>query len=122
MITGEPRRYIPSAAAFGRPNPANPVSIRDGNIHGWGAWELMARYSVTDLNDKVVRGVPQSVTGGVFGGRQEVIGLALSWYPTELLRFVLQWDIVDVNRLNVAGTAQIGQRFQSIALRSQIAF
>jgi phosphate-selective porin OprO and OprP len=119
VITGEPRRYVPSAGAFGRPNPAHPFSFDGG---GWGAWEAMARYSVADLNDKVARGVPQSVTGGVFGGRQMVVGLGLSWYPTNYLRFMLDWNIVNVDRLNAAGTTQIGQRFHTIGLRSQLAF
>ena len=89
---------------------------------GWGAWEAAARYSVADLNDKVTRGRAQSLTGGVYGGRQEVIGTSLSWYPNNYLRFVLNWDIVNVDRLNAAGTTQIGQRFHTVALRTQLAF
>ncbi len=119
VITGEPRRYSTSSAAFGRPNPAHPFSFEGG---GWGAWEAMARYSVTDLNDKVTRGRAQSLTGGVYGGRQEVVGMGLSWYPNSLLRFMLNWDIVNVDRLNPAGTTQIGQRFHQVALRTQLAF
>ena len=53
VITGEPRKYTTSGAAFGRPVPAEPFSPGGG---GWGAWEAMARYSVADLNDKVTRG------------------------------------------------------------------
>jgi phosphate-selective porin OprO and OprP len=83
---------------------------------------LAARYSVADLNDRVVRGRPQDATGGVFGGRQEVVGTSLSWYPDNHLRFVLNWNIVNVDRLNATGTTQIGQRFHTIALRSQLAF
>ncbi|MFC7476771.1 porin [Dankookia sp. GCM10030260] len=119
VITGEPRRYSTSSAAFGRPSPANPFTLSGG---GWGAWEAMARYSVIDLNDKVTRGRAQSATGGTYGGRQEVVGMGLSWYPNTLLRFMLNWDIVNVDRLNAAGTQQIGQRFHTLALRSQMAF
>jgi phosphate-selective porin OprO/OprP len=119
VMTGEPRRYSTSSAAFGRPNPRNPFSLKEG---GWGAWELMARYSVADLNDKVTRGRAQAATGGVYGGRQEVVGLGLSWYPTSFLRFMLDWNIVNVDRLNAAGTQQIGDRFHTIGLRSQMAF
>ncbi len=82
----------------------------------------MARYSVADLNDKVTRGRAQAATGGVYGGRQEVVGLGLSWYPTNFLRFMLDWNIVNVDRLNTAGTQQIGDRFHTIGLRSQMAF
>ncbi|WP_149540846.1 OprO/OprP family phosphate-selective porin [Siccirubricoccus phaeus] len=119
VITGERHGYSTSNGAFSRPNPAQPFSFAGG---GPGAWELAARYSVIDLNDKVSRGQPQSLTGGVFGGRQEVIGTSLSWYPTNYLRFVLNWDIVNVDRLNAAGTTQIGQRFHTLALRTQLAF
>ena len=119
VLTGETRRYSSSSAAFARPVPRNPFSLREG---GWGAWEVMGRYSVADLNDKVARGTAASATGGVYGGRQEVVGLGVSWYPNNLLRFMLDWDIVNVDRLNTAGTTQIGQRFHTIALRSQLAF
>jgi phosphate-selective porin OprO and OprP len=119
VITGEERRYSAASGAFGRPNPRYPFDFHGG---GWGAWELMARYSVADLNDRVTRGRPQSATGGVFGGKQTVIGLGVSWYPTNYLRFMLDWDIVNVDRLNAAGTTQIGQRFNTVALRTQVAF
>lgn len=119
VVTGETRRYSTSSAAFARPNPARPFSFQDRN---WGAWELAARYSVADLNDRVVRGVSQAATGGVYGGRQEVVGTSVSWYPNNYLRFVLNWNIVNVDRLNAAGTTQVGQRFHTIALRSQLAF
>ena len=39
VITGEPRKYVTSGAAFGRPVPAHPFSLDGG---GWGAWEAMA--------------------------------------------------------------------------------
>lgn len=119
VITGEQRRYSTSSAAFARPNPARPFSFRE---RGWGAWELAARYSVADLNDRLVRGVSQAATGGAYGGKQEVIGTSLSWYPNNHLRFVLNWNIVNVDRVDPAGTTQIGQRFHTIGLRSQLAF
>ncbi|WP_165838935.1 porin [Roseicella frigidaeris] len=119
VITGEPRRYSTASGAFGRPSPARPFDFAGG---GWGAWEAMARYSVVDLNDHATRGRAQAATGGVFGGRQEVVGMGLSWYPNNFLRFMLNWDIVNVDRLNAAGTTQIGKRFHTLALRTQFAF
>ncbi len=110
VITGEPRKYNAGAAAFARPVPAHPFDPINGE-RGWGAWELAARYSVTDLNSDDVN-----------GGNQKVYGLALSWYPNSLLRFILQGDYVNVDRENAAGTTQIGQDFWDVALRSQIAF
>ena len=119
VITGEPRGYGSNGAAFGRPVPRHPFSLEGG---GWGAWEAGARWSVADLNDTVTRGRTQASTGGVYGGRQETMGLGLSWYPNTLLRFMLNWDVVNVDKLNAAGTTQVGQRFHTVALRTQFAF
>jgi phosphate-selective porin OprO/OprP len=107
VITGESRKYDPSVAAWKRPVPAHPFNPASGE-DGWGAWELAARYSMTDLDSR-----------DVDGGRQQVFGLALSWYPTELVRFVMQGDYVDVDR-NVDGT-EVGQNFWNLALRCQFA-
>jgi phosphate-selective porin OprO/OprP len=110
VITGEQRKYNAGNAAFARPVPAHPFDPIKGE-RGWGAWELAARYSVTDLNDDNVN-----------GGNQQVYGMSLSWYPNALVRFILQGDYVDVDRQNAAGTMEIGQDFWDVALRSQIAF
>jgi len=59
-----------------------PFRIGKGGI---GAWELAARYSTVSLNSNVIPGVSQSVTGGVFGGQQQIAALALSWYPNDWL-------------------------------------
>jgi phosphate-selective porin OprO/OprP len=108
VITGESRKYIAAQAAYARPVPAHPFNPLS-NETGWGAWELAARYSLTDLNDQDVN-----------GGRQSVYGLSLSWYPNNILRFLGQLDYVDVDR-HENGT-QVGQSFWDIALRSQVAF
>jgi len=70
----------------------------------------------------VVSGVPETVTGGIFGGQQQIAVLALSWYPNNWLRFMLQFQSLDVNKLNSAGKVQIGQRFETIAGRVQAAW
>ncbi len=119
VVTGEARPYVPSAGAFGGVRPRQPFNLQDGN---WGAFELVGRYSINDLNDHVTRGRAASLTGGVFGGRQEIIGAGVNWYPSNNLRFSLQWNNVTVDRLNAAGTTQIGQRFDTVALRTQATF
>jgi phosphate-selective porin OprO/OprP len=75
-----------------------------------------------NLNSHVTDGVPQSVTGGVYGGFQQVYGVALSWYPRDWLRLMLQFQYVNVNKLDSTGTVQIGQRFETLAGRVQVAF
>ena len=52
VITGEPKTYTVSATnnevgGFGAPKVATPFSWKGDS---WGAWELTARYSDTDLN------------------------------------------------------------------------
>jgi phosphate-selective porin OprO/OprP len=119
VITGEHRPYLPARGGFGSPVPARPLSLADGGI---GAFELVGRYSVADLDDHVRAGVAQTVTGGVFGGRQQVYSVGLNWYPDEHFRFMLDYYFVDVNRLDPTGATQIGQRYQAIAARVQAAF
>jgi phosphate-selective porin OprO and OprP len=119
VMTGEPIPYDVARAAWAGPKVDHPFSLEDGGI---GAWELAARYSTVDLNSNVVPGVPQSVTGGIYGGQQQIAALALSWYPNDWLRFMLQFQHVDVSKLNSAGTVQIGQRFETIAGRVQAAW
>jgi len=119
VITGEPRRYVNTGAAFGGPHPKQPFSLRNG---GYGAFEAVARYSNINLNDRVTRGRSSASTGGVYGGSQDVYAVGLNWYPNDQLRFMLDYDIINVDRLNAAGTTQVGQRIQAVALRAQAAF
>jgi phosphate-selective porin OprO/OprP len=119
VLTGEPHPYDTERAAWARPKVDRPFSVGDGGI---GAWEIAARYSTVDLNSNVVPGVSQSLTGSIYGGRQQIAALALSWYPNDWLRFMLQFQYVDVNKLNSAGTVQIGQRFETLAARAQAAW
>ena len=116
VLTGERIPYDITRAAWSRPKPLHPFSLGDGGI---GAWEIAARYSALNLDSNIIPGVPQSVTGGVYGGQQQVASLALSWYPNDWLRFILQFQHTNVNKLNSAGTVQIGQRFETLAARAQ---
>ncbi len=119
VMTGEPRRYVPEAGAFGAPKPQHPFSFKQG---GTGAFELVGRYSRVTLNDRVTRALAASGTGGVYGGTQDVYAVGLNWYPNNQLRLMLDYDLINVDRLNSAGTVQVGQRVQAIALRAQAAF
>ncbi len=119
VITGEPRRYVAAAGAFGNPRPAREFALKDG---GYGAFELVARYSHVDLNDRVTRALAASTTGGVYGGTQDIYAAGINWYPNSQLRMMLDYDIINVDRLNTTGRTQIGQRIQAVALRAQAAF
>jgi phosphate-selective porin OprO and OprP len=122
-ITGQPFRYNVGSAAFARPKVDDPFIIDENGVSpGIGAWQLGARWSVTNLNSNVTPGVSQSVTGGVFGGYQQIFGSALSWYPNDWIRFEMQFQYSQVNKLDPTGKIQIGQKFETLAGRMQVAF
>ncbi|WP_262032587.1 OprO/OprP family phosphate-selective porin, partial [Microvirga sp. Mcv34] len=119
IITGESRRYNTSSAAYAAPRVARPFRLGEG---GWGAWEVVARYSYVDLNDEDAPGQPVAQTGGVRGGEQATYTVGLNWYPNQNVRFMLDYLYGDIDRQDAAGTTQIGQSFQALALRSQWSF
>ena len=122
-ITGEPFRYNVGSAAFARPKVEDPFIINENGFSpGIGAWQLGARWSVMNLNSNVSPGVSQSVTGGIFGGYQQIFGAALSWYPNDWIRLEMQFQYTMIDKLNSAGTTQIGQKFETLAGRVQVAF
>jgi len=53
---------------------------------------------------------------------QKIVGVGLSWYPNDWVRFILQFQYTIVDRLNSAGNVQIGQQFETLAGRVQVAF
>jgi len=123
VITGESKGYNTANAAFTPPKPRVPFSLASG---GWGAWELAARYSDVDLNDhEGVAGSPLPA-GGLRGGDQRIFTAGVNWYPNSVVRFALDWQYIDVDRLGtIAGpppvtNTQVGQKINVISLRSQI--
>ena len=119
ILTGETRKYDPSAGAFTRPNPAQPFSLKDGH---WGAFEVAARYSATDLNSNSSRGISQNVSGGVFGGYQQIFSFGLNWYLNNNYRIMADYYISQVDKLSTAGTVQTGQNFQALLFRLQATY
>jgi phosphate-selective porin OprO/OprP len=82
-------------------------------------------------------GAPTPV-GGVRGGDQAILSLALNWYPSDRIRVMLNAMHVRVDRLNPAGPVdpepfgpapltppagvQIGQSLDVVAMRVRYAF
>jgi phosphate-selective porin OprO/OprP len=122
VLTGEAKGYNTQNAAFTPPKPRVPFSLEGG---GWGAWELAARYSDTNLNDNPgVAGFPAPL-GGLRGGDQQIFTTGINWYPNSTLRFAFDWQNVDINRLGTIvapplANTQVGQRYNVISLRSQL--
>lgn len=142
VLTGEAKTYIASNGAFGPPKLAQPFAL-DGS--GWGAWELAARYSELDLNDHVndTANIITNWTGAttrtftyyntVRGGEQRIATVGLNWYPNSFVRFALNYQWIDIDRLQAPATVttsgtpalpmlDAGQTVQAIAFRSQISF
>lgn len=134
IVTGETKRYDIRNASFGAPRPNGPFGFGDS----LGAIELAARYSTVDLNDGdnaatcTGTGLVAAATSTcVRGGEQDIVTLGVNWYPNRNVRFMLNYQFVDVDRraypnnpVGVAGgpNAQIGQDYQALALRSQYSF
>lgn len=128
VLTGEARVYSKASGAFGNPHPRDDFSFSNG---GWGAWELAARYSNLDLNDHAGELGEAIPAEGLRGGDQKIWTFGVNWYPNAALKFELQYQNVDVSRLgtipagfghDVLNNVQVGQRYNTLALRSQIAF
>ncbi|HXQ45757.1 MAG TPA: porin, partial [Caulobacteraceae bacterium] len=125
-ITGEPRNYNHQTAAFDAPIPVHPFSWGEGT---WGAWELGLRYSDIDLNYHAgAPGKAQPATG-IRGGEEENVSLDLNWYPNSLVKFMLDYEHVHIDRLSPSAAifatpvgAQIGQTYDALAVRSQFSF
>lgn len=83
---------------------------------GWGAWEIAARYSNIDLD---FRPLTSAALGGVVGGVQDVWTIGLNWYPTNAIKFQLNYSDIHVNHVN-APTTDISS--DAIALRTQVQF
>ncbi|WP_439609671.1 OprO/OprP family phosphate-selective porin [Hydrogenophaga sp.] len=106
IFTGEKRSYSTSSGSYGGVVPSRPFDWRTG---GWGTWEIAARYSMVDLNDK-----------DVLGGRQENLTLGLNWYVNRNIRFMFNYINGRVDKRNSGG--DVGAAYQAISARAQIAF
>jgi phosphate-selective porin OprO/OprP len=88
-LTGESRPYDPRTGAFARLIPRHNFNLGRGGA--WGAIELAARFSHTDLDD-----------GYVQGGRLNLLMAGVNWYLNPNVRWMLncgvgrafggQWD------------------------------
>lgn len=117
-LTGERRVWSSANGGFRGPKVAKPLDLSNGQ---WGAWEVGLRYSVLNLNDRI--GAPGAATpfGGINGGRQTITSAGLNWYPNSVIRFLLDYQWTQVNRLSSTGV-QVGERERAVSLRSQFAF
>ncbi len=125
VLTGESRPYNAGEARFDGPRPNYNFNPAAGT---WGALEVAARYSDLNLNyHDCGAGVATPATPGancfdaVRGGEQKISTIGLNWYLNPTIRMMFDYQHVDVSRFNAAGL-QIGQKYNAIAMRTQLSF
>ncbi|HLJ65466.1 MAG TPA: porin [Stellaceae bacterium] len=114
VLTGERHTYVPSSGAYSGVLPSHPLSLGG---QGYGAFEIAARVSLTDLDDRI-----GSATQGVAGGKQTVWTLGLNWYVDTYVRLSLNYLHGDIDRRSIPAGVGTGLSFDAIAMRSQVAF
>jgi len=126
ILTGEtkvytPGTYIASAlaetqAGFQSLIPSRPFSL-DGN--SWGAWEVTARYSDTDLGWHQGQLASTTQLAGINGGRQRIMVLGINWYLNRNVRMILDDNIVQISKGTAALPDRDSQDFNVVGLRVQ---
>jgi len=127
FLTGESKTYNQGNAAFDGPGAINHVF--DPKNGGFGAVELALRWSDMNLNYHAGSAGAAQAADAIRGGDQQIFSAGLNWYPTPIVRFMLDYQHVRIDRLSPNAAAystptgaQIGQSYNAVALRSQIAF
>ncbi len=128
FLTGESRGYKASEATWDRVKVNNPF-----DKGGWGAWQVVGRFDYLDLSDDVGAAAPRTagnvaagnnyvsaaalaadsgcvsnVVGArcyVNGGKQYGYLFGLNWYPTDYVRFMLNFTYIDVKGVPITNTA-----------------
>ena len=126
VLTGERRVYNYGNYAFDGPPIRHPF---DPNRGTWGAFELAARYSLSDLSYHAGAPGQAAPADGVRGGEQSITSVGVNWYLNPLVRFMVDYQFVYVDRLSPSAAAfatptgaQVGQNYNVIDVRTQFAF
>jgi phosphate-selective porin OprO/OprP len=123
VLTGETKPYSPYSlandmATWSIPVPSRPFSLAGGS---WGAWELVARYSDTDLNWHPTQLATTTQLAGVLGGEERVIALGVNWYLNRNVRVMMDDSIVTVKKGTAAIPNRDGQDLNIVGVRVQFA-
>jgi phosphate-selective porin OprO/OprP len=111
VITGEPRTYSMATASFTRPTPADTF---DPSHDAWGAWELAARYSDTDLDYHATSLISADQ---VRGGEQDIISAGVNFYPNYNIKFMFDWQNIDIRR---PWSGAFDTKYNAFSLRTQL--
>jgi len=99
-LTGESRAF--KGTSFDRTKVTSEF-LDEG---GFGAWEVLARYSSLDLNDE---------DAGVLGGKLDDVTLGLNWYMTSYARLMVNYVMATVDDADgdeIGKTNVLGARVQ----------
>ena len=128
IITGETKAYSSSAinnevGGFNAPVASRPFSLIGGS---WGAWELVARYSDTNLNWNPLLGATTNTLGtsnlaGVPGGDEKILALGVNWYLNRNVRLMIDDNIIKVKKGTAAIPNRDGQNLNVLGVRLQFA-
>ncbi|MDE1149405.1 MAG: porin [Azospirillaceae bacterium] len=117
VITGQKRNYVANQAAFSAPTVDKPFNPKTGD---WGTWEAVTRYSFMDLNSDTWA---TNTANRIRGGQQEVWTLGLNWYPTSNIKFMLDYQFIDLKKYaSATSSVQTGDNWQSFGGRMQFTF
>jgi phosphate-selective porin OprO/OprP len=122
--SGVARHYNISTAAFDAPPVLHPVGHG-----GMGVVELTFRYSTVDLNYEAGAPGTAPVASAIRGGDITLWTGGINWYLNPYVRLALEGQHVELDRLSPNATvyltpigAQIGQHWNTVALRTQFGF
>ncbi len=123
ILTGEAKTYTAAAinnetGGYQAPIPSRPFSLSGGS---WGAWELVARYTDTDLNWHDNQLASTSQLAGILGGEERIVSLGVNWYLNRNIRIMLDDNIVSVSKGTAALPDRDSQDFNVVGLRFQYA-
>ena len=130
-LTGQPRRYNAANGGFDVPRVEKPFNLK---ARTWGVWELAARWSELDLDYRAGAAGTAPGASSIRGGEQQIFTIGLNWYPNNNVRFLADYQRVEVDRLSPGGTAfgagaltppagaQVGQDLNIWSFRTQYAF
>jgi len=107
VLTGEDAGYR------GVTRPSHPV----GKDDGWGAWELVGRYGVLDVDDAAF---PLFASADVAARRAEAWTFGVNWYLTSNLKLVFNYSQTRFDGGAVAGADREDEK--AVFSRLQVAF
>lgn len=100
ILSGEVRDYNKRVGIFGKV----PIS-RTVDQNGWGAWELAARYSSTDLSENVADfGFSDFPVQD--GGKVDIWSAGLNWWLSPYLNVSVNYRYITLDRFGFEGTSQ----------------